>query len=114
MKILWSALSLVVVAVLALVLWNMASSTDRVEVVGEGVSVDTAPAPEQSPSTIPRTPEPESPSSSGTAVPPAPPASVPPAPLPPAQVPLPVQPAPLGDDRDEELDDDRDDAFDDD
>ena len=52
MKILWSAVSLLVVAGLALLLWNSASGTDRVEVVRGGVSVSGAPTPDPSTGTV--------------------------------------------------------------
>jgi len=42
MKILWSALSLVVVTVLAVLLWGAATGTERVEVVRDGVAVTGA------------------------------------------------------------------------
>ncbi|MHC5558438.1 hypothetical protein [Kocuria sp. U4B] len=51
MKILWSALSLVVVTVLAVLLWGAATGTERVEVVRDGVAVTGAPgsSPDRSP-----------------------------------------------------------------
>ena len=138
MRILWSAVSLLVVAGLALLLWNAASGTDRVEVVRGGVSVSGSPAPDPSAGTAPPAGDPSSsPSPTGPAqdggdapgpdtgdaggsavpvppvepppAPPAPPAAPDPAPpaapAPPAQVPLPVQPAPLDDDWDDDVDD---------
>lgn len=51
MKILWPALSLVVVTVLAVLLWGAATGTERVEVVRDGVAVTGAPgsSPDRSP-----------------------------------------------------------------
>ena len=68
MRILWSAVSLLVVAGLALLLWNAASGTDRVEVVRGGVSVSGSPAPDPSAGTAPPAGDPSSsPSPTGPA-----------------------------------------------
>ncbi|MEB2619977.1 hypothetical protein SOP84_16705, partial [Kocuria rosea] len=60
MRILWSAVSLLVVAGLALLLWNAASGTDRVEVVRGGVSVSGSPGPGPSAGTAPPAGDPSS------------------------------------------------------
>lgn len=60
MRILCSAGSLLVVAGLALLLWNAASGTDRVEVVRGGVSVSGTPGPDPSPGTVRRAGDPSS------------------------------------------------------
>ena len=68
MRILWSAVSLLVVAGLALLLWNAASGTDRVEVVRGGVSVSGSPGPGPSAGTAPPAGDPSSsPSPTGPA-----------------------------------------------
>lgn len=128
MKVLWSALSLALVAVLAALLWAVASDPGRVEVVRDGVSVGTEPSstPAPGPTGDVRRGEDGGPSSSpapsGTAAEdpgdPAPEQSAPPAPaepapaprprvdpVPPQQVPVPVQPAPpVGGDWDDDDD----------
>ncbi|GEO94951.1 hypothetical protein [Kocuria turfanensis] len=139
MRILWSAVSLLAVAALAVLLWGVASGTDRVEVVRGGVSVSGAPGPAPTPGTsrtaeVPSSAQParsgapgarEEAPGVGTEKPPAPVVPVPPAeqtpvppaapaPGPPAQVPLPVQPPLPGDDADGDLDDGPDDDWDDD
>lgn len=113
MKILWSALSLVVVTVLAVLLWGAATGTERVEVVRDGVAVTGARGSLSSPDRSPDgSPEPAG-DGRGSAAPGADPSGGPfpdgarsatsvtggpaaPAapPAPPAQVPVPVQPAP--------------------
>ncbi|KUG62306.1 hypothetical protein AVL61_16325 [Kocuria rosea subsp. polaris] len=131
MRIFWSAVSLTVVAALALLLWSVAGDTDRVEIVRDGVSVSGTPAPGPSPGAVQRseapsaeTPVPENTSSpdtdnaernaeDSTTTKPADPLpdeqSAPVDPAPPAQVPLPVQPAPADDDWDDDWGDDWDD-----
>lgn len=136
MKVLWSALSLVVVGVLAVFLWNAAATTTGSETLHDGVAIDGGPSGEPTPDATTATPaeaeetrtaEARDPAEDSTTEPAdagvqAPAAEAPaveppagPDPAPPAQVPVPVQPAPHDFDDDwDEWDDDWDEWDDDD